>query len=36
MSLRLYEMPFGVLLGSMALLALFAGQRILTWYLGQF
>ncbi len=36
MSLRLYEMPFGVLLGSMALLALFAGQPILSWYLGQF
>lgn len=28
------EMPFGVFLGSMALLAVFAGGRILTWYLG--
>ena len=36
LSLRFYEMPFGVLLGSMALFALFAGQRILLWYLGRF
>jgi leader peptidase (prepilin peptidase) / N-methyltransferase len=36
LSLRFYEMPFGVLLGSMALFALFAGQRILNWYLGRF
>jgi leader peptidase (prepilin peptidase)/N-methyltransferase len=36
LSLRFYEMPFGVLLGSMALLALFAGQPILLWYLGRF
>ena len=36
LSLRFYEMPFGVLLGSMALFAQFAGQRILTWYLGRF
>jgi leader peptidase (prepilin peptidase)/N-methyltransferase len=36
LSLRFYEMPFGVLLGSMALFALFAGQPILLWYLGRF
>jgi leader peptidase (prepilin peptidase)/N-methyltransferase len=36
LSLRYYEMPFGVLLGSTALFALFAGQRILIWYLGRF
>jgi leader peptidase (prepilin peptidase)/N-methyltransferase len=36
LSLRLYEMPFGVLLGSMSLLSLFAGERILIWYLGRF
>ena len=36
LSLRFYEMPFGVLLGSMSLLALFAGERILIWYLGRF
>ena len=36
LSLRFYEMPFGVLLGSMAVLAMFAGQRILIWYLGRF
>ena len=36
LSLRFHEMPFGVLLGSMALLAQFAGQRILTWYLSGF
>ena len=36
LSLRFYEMPFGVLLGSMALFASFAGQRVLAWYLGHF
>ncbi len=36
LSLRFYEMPFGVLLGSMSLLSLFAGERILIWYLGRF
>jgi leader peptidase (prepilin peptidase)/N-methyltransferase len=36
LSLRYYEMPFGVLLGSTALFALFAGQRILIWYLARF
>jgi leader peptidase (prepilin peptidase)/N-methyltransferase len=36
LSLRFYEMPFGVLLGSMALFAMFAGQHILLWYLGRF
>jgi leader peptidase (prepilin peptidase)/N-methyltransferase len=36
LSLRFYEMPFGVLLGSTALFALFAGQRILIWYLARF
>jgi len=29
---RFYQMPFGVFLGSMALLALFAGNRFLGWY----
>jgi len=29
---RYYQMPFGVFLGSMALLALFAGNRFLQWY----
>jgi leader peptidase (prepilin peptidase) / N-methyltransferase len=29
---RHYQMPFGVFLGSMALLALFVGQRFLNWY----
>ena len=32
MVLRFYQMPFGVFLGSMALLALFVGNRFLTWY----
>jgi leader peptidase (prepilin peptidase)/N-methyltransferase len=36
LSLRYYEMPFGVLLGSTALFALFAGQRILIWYFARF
>jgi prepilin signal peptidase PulO-like enzyme (type II secretory pathway) len=29
---RYYQMPFGVFLGSMALLALFFGNRFLGWY----
>jgi leader peptidase (prepilin peptidase)/N-methyltransferase len=29
---RYYQMPFGVFLGSMALLALFAGNQFLRWY----
>jgi leader peptidase (prepilin peptidase)/N-methyltransferase len=29
---RYYQMPFGVFLGSMALVALFAGNRFLHWY----
>ena len=31
---RHYQMPFGVFLGSMALLALFFGNRLLHWYGG--
>jgi leader peptidase (prepilin peptidase)/N-methyltransferase len=31
---RYYQMPFGVFLGSMALLALFFGNRVLGWYWG--
>jgi leader peptidase (prepilin peptidase)/N-methyltransferase len=29
---RHYQMPFGVFLGSMALLALFVGNQVLRWY----
>jgi hypothetical protein len=29
---RHYQMPFGVFLGGTALLALFAGNRFLSWY----
>jgi leader peptidase (prepilin peptidase) / N-methyltransferase len=29
---RYYQMPFGVFLGSMALLALFCGNRFMNWY----
>ena len=29
---RFYQMPFGVFLGSMALMALFFGDRFLRWY----
>jgi hypothetical protein len=29
---RYYQMPFGVFLGSMALLAFFFGGRFLSWY----
>jgi leader peptidase (prepilin peptidase)/N-methyltransferase len=32
MALRYYEMPFGVFLGSMALLIFFFGNRLLHWY----
>lgn len=32
MVLRYYQMPFGVFLGSMALLALFVGNQFLRWY----
>jgi hypothetical protein len=31
-ALRYYQMPFGVFLGSMAILALFFGNRFLAWY----
>jgi leader peptidase (prepilin peptidase) / N-methyltransferase len=31
---RYYQMPFGVFLGSMALLAFFCGERFLRWYWG--
>ena len=31
---RNYEMPFGVFLGSMALLALFFGEPLMKWYWG--
>jgi leader peptidase (prepilin peptidase)/N-methyltransferase len=34
LALRFYEMPFGVFLGSMALLAFFFGNRVLRWYWG--
>jgi prepilin signal peptidase PulO-like enzyme (type II secretory pathway) len=32
LALRYYEMPFGVFLGSMALLAFLFGNRLLHWY----
>jgi len=32
---RHYEMPFGVFLGGMAVVAFFFGNRLLTWYWGQ-
>jgi prepilin signal peptidase PulO-like enzyme (type II secretory pathway) len=31
---RYYQMPFGVFLGSMALVAFFFGDRFLGWYRG--
>lgn len=34
MALRYYEMPFGVFLGSMAMLAFVFGNRLLHWYWG--
>ena len=33
---RRYEMPFGVFLGPMAMLAFFFGNQVLGWYWGQF
>lgn len=33
-ALRRYQMPFGVFLGSMAMLAFFVGNRFLRWYWG--
>jgi hypothetical protein len=33
---RHYEMPFGVFLGGMALIALFFGNDVLRWYAGFF
>jgi hypothetical protein len=32
MVLRFYEMPFGVFLGSMAILSFLFGNRLLQWY----
>jgi leader peptidase (prepilin peptidase) / N-methyltransferase len=32
--LRYYEVPFGVFLGSMAILSVFVGNRMVDWYLG--
>lgn len=34
LALRYYEMPFGVFLGSMAILSFFFGNRLLHWYWG--
>jgi leader peptidase (prepilin peptidase)/N-methyltransferase len=33
-ALRRYQIPFGVFLGSMAMLALFCGDRFFRWYWG--
>jgi leader peptidase (prepilin peptidase)/N-methyltransferase len=33
-ALRRHQMPFGVFLGSMAIVALFFGQQLLSWYWG--
>jgi hypothetical protein len=33
---RHYEMPFGVFLGSMALVAVFLGHAFLRWYTGRY
>ena len=33
-ALRRYQMPFGVFLGSMGLVAFFFGRQVLDWYLG--
>lgn len=35
MALRYYEMPFGVFLGSMALLSFLFGNQLLHWYWGR-
>jgi leader peptidase (prepilin peptidase) / N-methyltransferase len=32
LALRFYEMPFGVFLGSMALVAFFLGDQLMSWY----
>jgi len=32
--LRYYEVPFGVFLGSMAIVSVFVGNRMVDWYLG--
>jgi len=32
LALRYYEMPFGVFLGSMAILSFLFGDRLLHWY----
>ena len=32
--LRYYEVPFGVFLGSMAVVSVFVGNRMVNWYLG--
>jgi len=32
LALRYYEMPFGVFLGTMALLSFLFGNRVLHWY----
>ena len=34
LALRYYEMPFGVFLGTMALLSFLFGNRVLHWYWG--
>jgi len=31
---RHYQMPFGVFLGSMAVVALFFGNQVMSWYWG--
>jgi hypothetical protein len=31
--LRYYEVPFGVFLGSMAIVSTFIGNRVVDWYL---
>lgn len=36
LALRYLELPFGVFLGGMSLVALFFGDNLLKWYLGQF
>jgi prepilin signal peptidase PulO-like enzyme (type II secretory pathway) len=33
-ALRRHQMPFGVFLGSMAMLAFFFGHQLLSWYWG--
>jgi len=36
MVLQHYQMPFGVFLGGMALVAVFVGAAFVRWYLGSF